>query len=91
MIFHIKENSSIIHQQFSKVWLLKYGKNDTITIASKYLINSFYRPPSVFYDNITSSGFMPQIILPSRLSETCNTLIDNIILQITLRKIIKTL
>ena len=31
-----------------------------------------------FYENITSNGFMPQITLPTRLSNTCNTLIDNI-------------
>ena len=31
-----------------------------------------------FYENITSNGFMPQITLPTRRSDTCNTLIDNI-------------
>ena len=33
---------------------------------------------NTFYENITSRGFMPQITLPTRLSDTCDTLIDNI-------------
>ena len=31
-----------------------------------------------FYESVTSHGFMPQITLPTRLSDTCDTLIDNI-------------
>ena len=31
-----------------------------------------------FYENVTAHGFMPQITLPTRLSDTCDTLIDNI-------------
>ena len=34
-----------------------------------------------FYENITSNGFMPQITLPTRLSDTCNTLFDNIFIN----------
>ncbi len=33
---------------------------------------------NTFYDNVTAQGFMPQITLPTRLSDTCDTLIDNI-------------
>ena len=33
---------------------------------------------NTFYESVTSSGFMPQITLPTRLSDTCDTLIDNI-------------
>jgi len=33
---------------------------------------------NMFYENVTSHGFIPQITLPTRLSDTCNTLIDNI-------------
>ena len=32
-----------------------------------------------FYESVTSSGFMPQITLPTRLSDSCDTLIDNIL------------
>ena len=42
-----------------------------------------------FDENITSNGFMPKITLPTRLSDTCNTLIDNIFTN-TFEKIIKT-
>ena len=31
-----------------------------------------------FYESVTSHAFMPQITLPTRLSDTCDTLIDNI-------------
>ena len=33
---------------------------------------------NIFYENVTSHGFIPQITLPTRLSDTCDTLIDNI-------------
>ena len=33
---------------------------------------------NLFYENVTSHGFIPQITLPTRLSDTCDTLIDNI-------------
>ena len=33
---------------------------------------------NTFYENVTMHGFMPQITLPTRLSDTCDTLIDNI-------------
>ena len=120
MIFHMKENlSTVFESVITEIW-----KN--LTIASKYLISSVYRPPTAlvdaltrfidefssylddvqkiyrkayicgdihinllkidennnfntFFENITSSGFMLQITLPTRLSDTCDTLIDNII------------
>ena len=34
-----------------------------------------------FYESVTSSGCMPQINLPKRLSDTCDTLIDNIFIN----------
>ena len=34
---------------------------------------------NAFYESVTSSGFMPQITLPIHLSDTCDTLIDNIV------------
>ena len=33
---------------------------------------------NTFYENVTSSGVMPQITLPTRISDTCDTFIDNI-------------
>jgi len=33
---------------------------------------------NTFYENVTSHSFIPQITLPTRLSDTCDTLIDNI-------------
>ena len=30
-----------------------------------------------FYDNVIMQGFIPHITLPTRLSDTCDTLIDN--------------
>ena len=33
---------------------------------------------NTFYESVTPSGFMPQITLPTRLSDTCHTLIYNI-------------
>ena len=33
---------------------------------------------NIFYENVTAHGFAPQITLPTRLSDTCDTLIDNI-------------
>ena len=44
---------------------------------------------NTFYESVTPSGFMPQITLPTRLSDTCDMLIDNIFT--TLRRITKTL
>ena len=35
---------------------------------------------TTFYESVASSGFMPQIALPTRLSDTCDTLI---VIQIT--------
>ena len=39
-----------------------------------------YENPSynLFYENLTVHSFMPLITLPTRLSDTCDTLIDNI-------------
>ena len=34
---------------------------------------------NLFYQNLTMSGFFPKITLPTRLSETACTLIDNVI------------
>ena len=114
----INSTSRVLESVTIEIW-----KNDTI--ASKYLISSFYRPPTVlvdaltrfidefscylddvqkiyrkayicgdidinllkinennnynkFYESIISNGFMSQITLPTRLSDTCDTLIDNI-------------
>ena len=33
---------------------------------------------NVFYENLTAHSFLPLITLPTRLSDTCDTLIDNI-------------
>ena len=33
---------------------------------------------NLFYENLTAHSFMPLITLPTRLSDTCDTLIDNI-------------
>ena len=35
-------------------------------------------PPNNFYENITSSGFIPKITLPTRICDTASTLIDNV-------------
>ena len=37
--------------------------------------NTYY---NTFYENVVLHGFIPQITLPTRLSDTCDTLIDNI-------------
>ena len=41
----------------------------------KFIKNNNYK---TFDENVTSSGFMPHITLPTRLSDTCDTRIDNI-------------
>ena len=33
---------------------------------------------NLFYENLTAHSFMPRITLPTRLSDTCDTLIYNI-------------
>ena len=35
-----------------------------------------------FFENTLSSGFSPKITLPTRISETCSTLIDNILTNV---------
>ena len=35
-----------------------------------------------FFENTLSSGFFPKITLPTRISETCSTLIDNILTNV---------
>ena len=37
---------------------------------------------NTFFENTLSSGFFPKITLPTRISETCSTLIDNILTNV---------
>ena len=37
---------------------------------------------NTFFENTLSSGFFPKITLPARVSETCSTLIDNILTNV---------
>ena len=41
----------------------------------KISVNPSY---NLFYENLTAHSFMPLITLPTRLSDTCGTLIDSI-------------
>ena len=48
----INTTSAVFESMAIEIW-----KNDTITISSKYLISSFYRPPAVLVDTLTSGEF----------------------------------
>ena len=51
----------------------KYRKAYNIHLLKINEINNY----NTFYESVTSSGFMPQITLPTRQSDTCDRLIDN--------------
>ena len=59
-----------------------YGRYNKAYICGEMNINSLKinDNPSynLFYENLTAHSFMPLITLPTRLSDTCDTLIDNI-------------
>ena len=52
-----------------------YISGDTNINPLKINENQHYNS---FYDNVIMQGFIPHITLPTRLSDTCDTLIDNI-------------
>ena len=58
-----------------KIYRKAYICGDINIHLLKIIENNNYNS---FYKSITSSGFMPQITLPTRLSDTCDTLIDSI-------------
>ena len=58
-----KENKEIYISGYFNIDLLKYDSNN------KY---------QEFYNQMTTSGFLPQILQPTRITETSSTIIDNI-------------
>ena len=59
-----------VQKTYRKAYLCGYININLLKINENNNYNTFY-------ESVTSSGFMPQITLPTRLSDTCDTLIDN--------------
>ena len=74
LISFIDEFTSYL-DDVQKVYRKAYICGDININLFKIYENNHYNS---FYENITSNGCMPQITLTIRLSDTCNTLIDNI-------------
>ena len=66
---------SICLQNIRSQYQRAYISGDTNINLLKINENQHYNS---FYDNVIMQGFMPHITLPTRLSDTCDTLIDNI-------------
>ena len=60
-----------VRHRYRKAYICGDTNINLLKINENHNFNSFF-------ENITSRCFMPQITLPTRLSDTCNTIIDNI-------------
>lgn len=74
-------NLSLFIDQFTEflnnvgnIYQRAYISGDTNINLLKINENAYYNS---FFENVTTQGFMPQITLPTRLCDTCDTLIDN--------------
>ena len=62
---------SFILNYLKFVYLCGDDNIDLLKITTNNVFNNFY-------ENITSSGFIPKITLPTRICDTASTLIDNV-------------